>query len=197
MIKAILLIAVTVAYRLTPHPWNLVPMGAVSLYAGAKLPLRWAWLVPISALVISDMLIDFGFGGAFMASNRAAEYHVYSRIAVYGAFALTTLIGPLASRPKVGPALLPALSLAASGLLFLTSNFAVWAEGVMYPMNLAGLTACYVAAVPFFDKTIIADLIGTAVLFSLGALIQHVYTLATARRYTLADVATVKDVVRS
>lgn len=197
MLKAVLLIAVTVAYRLMPHPWNAVPMGAVALYAGARLPLRWAWLVPISALVISDLLMDYGVGGAFFATNRAVEYHIYSRIAVYGAFALATLIGPLANRPRIGPALLPVLSLAASGLLFLTSNFAVWAEGVMYPMDLAGLSACYVAAVPFFDKTILADLVGTAVLFSFGALVQHVYTLATARRYTLADVATVKDTVRS
>lgn len=197
MLKAVLLIAVTVAYRLMPHPWNAVPMGAVALYAGAKLPLRWAWIVPISALMISDMLMDFGIGGAFFANNRVADYHIYSRLAVYGAFALATLIGPLANRPKVGPALLPALSLAASGLLFLTSNFAVWAEGVMYPMNLTGLTACYVAAIPFFDKTILADLVGTAVLFSLGAVIQHVYALASARRYTLADVATVENSVRS
>jgi len=197
MLKAIALIAVTVVYRLIPHPWNLVPMGAVSLYAGAKLPLKWAWIVPIGALVLSDMLMDFGFGGAFLATNRAAEYHIYSRIAVYGAFALTTLIGPLANRPKVGPALLPVLSLAASGLLFLTSNFAVWAEGVLYPMNLAGLVACYVAAVPFFDKTLLADLIGTAVLFSFGTLFHHVYTLVAARRYSMADVATVDDTVRS
>ncbi|MDR3619095.1 MAG: hypothetical protein P4L85_07070 [Paludisphaera borealis] len=197
MLKAIALIAVTILYRLSPHPWNLVPMGAVSLYAGAKLPLRWAWTVPIAALVLSDMMIDFGLGGAYFANHLVAEYHIYSRIAVYGAFALTTLIGPLANRPKVGPALLPVLSLAASGLLFLTSNFAVWAEGLLYPMNLSGLLACYVAAIPFFDKTLLADLIGTAVLFSLGALVSHVYTLVAARRYSLADVATVDDSVRS
>jgi hypothetical protein len=193
MLKAIALIAVTVVYRLVPHPWNAVPMGAVSLYAGARLPLRWAWTVPISALVISDILMDFGIGGSFFAVNRAADYHIFSRIAVYGAFALTTLIGPLANRAKVGPALLPALSLAASGLLFLTSNFAVWAEGLLYPMNLSGLVACYVAAVPFFDKTLLADLIGTAVLFGAGALLHQAHTFVTARRYTLADAVTVDD----
>jgi hypothetical protein len=197
MLKAIALITLAVVYRLIPHPWNMVPMGAVALYAGAKLPLRWAWLVPIGSLVISDMMIDFGLGGAFMAANRAAEYHAYSRIAVYGAFALATLIGPLANLPKIGPALLPVLSLSASGLLFLTSNFAVWAEGVMYPMNLTGLWACYVAAVPFFDKTLIADLIGTGVLFSLGALLHHLHTLVTTPRFTMADVATVDETVRS
>lgn len=197
MLKAIALVAIAVVLRIRPHNWNLVPMGAIALYAGARLPLRWAWAVPISALVISDMMMDFGLGGSFFAINQAAEYHIYSRLAVYGTFALTTLIGPLANRAKIGPALLPALSLAASGLLFLTTNFAVWAEGQLYPMNLAGLVSCYVAAIPFFDKTLVADLIGTAVLFSLGALLHQAGAFLAARRYTLADAVTVEDVVRS
>jgi len=197
MLKAIALVAIAVFLRIRPHDWNLVPMGAIALYAGARLPLRWAWAVPISALMISDMLMDFGLGGSFFATNQAAEYHIYSRIAVYGTFALSTLMGPLANRAKIGPALLPALSLAASGLLFLTSNFAVWAEGQLYPMNLSGLVACYVAAVPFFDKTLVADLIGTAVLFSVGALLHQACTLVTARRYALADAVTVEDTVHS
>ncbi len=175
MLKAIALIAVTVVYRLIPHPWNLVPMGAVSLYAGARLPLRWAWAVPMSALVISDMLMDVGIGGMFFATNLVAEYHIYSRIAVYGAFALTTLIGPLANRPKVGPALLPVLSLAASGLLFLTSNFAVWAggEGYGHPMTWPGLVATYIDGLPFYKNSLLADLVGTALLFSVDALLHR------------------------
>lgn len=197
MLKAVALIAVTVAYRLIPHPWNAVPMGAVALYAGARLPIRWAWLVPMVALVISDLMLDYGMGGGYFAGNRVADYHIYSRIAVYGAFALTTLIGPLANRPKFGTALLPVLSLSASGLLFLTSNFAVWAEGLLYPMNLTGLWACYVAAVPFFDKTLIADLIGTGVLFGLGALLHQVHSLVTTPRHTLAGAVAVDETVRS
>ena len=42
MRKAFFLIAIGAIYRLVPHPWNLVPMGALSLYAGASLPRRWA-----------------------------------------------------------------------------------------------------------------------------------------------------------
>jgi hypothetical protein len=60
-------------------------------------------------------------------------------------------------------------------------------------MNLSGLVACYVAAVPFFDKTLLADLIGTAVLFGAGALLHQAHTFVTARRYTLADAVTVDD----
>lgn len=172
MLKAIVLIALTTIYRLVPHPWNATPMGALSLYAGAKLPLRWAWLVPVGAMALSDLVLDYGTGRPLLE---------FSRIAVYSTFGLLTLIGPLANRSKFGPALLPGLSLAASGVFFLTSNLGVWAEGLMYPMNSAGLLACYVAGLPYFDRTVLADLIGTAVFFGLGSLIHRAYTAVTAR----------------
>ena len=44
------------------------------------------------------------------------------------------------------------------GLFFLVSNFAVWAEWQMYPRTLAGLGACYVAALPFFRSSLTSEL---------------------------------------
>jgi hypothetical protein len=43
-----------------------------------------------------------------------------------------------------------------------------------YPRSLAGVMASYVAGLPFFRNTAMADLIGTAVLFSLGAALARV-----------------------
>ena len=138
MRKALFLIAIGAIYRLVPHPWNLVPMGALSLYAGASLPRRWAWAVPVAAMGLSDLVIDNAIGRPFLDPSRWI---------IYASFALTTLMGPLARRPKVGPWLLPVLSLSASALFFLTSNFGAWLVPEMnYPRNLAGLLACYVAA---------------------------------------------------
>src|SRR5208282_2149982 len=114
MRKALFLIAIGAIYRLVPHPWNLVPIGALSLYAGASLPRRWAWAVPVAAMGLSDLVIDYAIGRPFLD---------LSRWIIYASFALTTLMGPLARRPKVGPWLLPVLSLSASALFFLTSNF--------------------------------------------------------------------------
>ena len=48
---------------------------------------------------------------------------------------------------------------------FLTTNFAVWAFEGIYSHDLAGLTACYVAALPFFKNTVIGDLFWTCALF--------------------------------
>jgi len=45
------------------------------------------------------------------------------------------------------------------------SNFGVWVSGIMYPKDLSGLAACYVAGIPFFQNTIFGDLFYSAVLF--------------------------------
>lgn len=169
MLTAFSLIALGAIYRLVPHPWNAVPMGALSLFAGAKLPRKWAWIVPVAAMGLSDAVLDYATGRPLFD---------LSRWLIYGTYALTTLLGPLARRPKAGPFLLPLLSLAASCLFFLTSNFAWawWAES-HYPHTFAGIMACYVAAIPFFHTTVLADLAGTAVLFGSGALLERAKSL--------------------
>jgi len=180
MRKALFLIAIGAIYRLVPHPWNLVPMGALSLYAGASLSRRWAWMVPLAAMGLSDLVIDYAIGRPFNDPSRWL---------IYGSFALITQMGPLARRPKVGPWLLPVLSLSASALFFVTSNFGAWLVlDMMYPRNLAGLLACYAAGISGFDKTILADLAGTAVLFGFGAILERAYRLLPARGASLQPV---------
>src|SRR4051812_28582729 len=105
MRKALTLIALGAIYRLIPHPGNAVPMGALSLYAGASVSRRWAWIIPVAAMLLSDLALlpyDAAYGRPFLDPTR---------LLIYGTFALATLLGPLARRPKVGPWLLPLLSL--------------------------------------------------------------------------------------
>ena len=66
-------------------------------------------------------------------------------------------------------------------LFFLLSNVAVWAFSGMYPLNLAGLAQCYVAALPFLDKTMLGDLFWTGVLFGGAWLVQHAAGAVAAR----------------
>jgi hypothetical protein len=176
MRKVLSLIALGAIYRLIPHPVNAVPMGALSLYAGASLSRRWAWIIPVAAMALSDLALlplDAAYGRPFLDP---------ARLLIYATFALTTLLGPLARRPKVGPWLLPLLSLSASALFFLTSNFGAWLMLEMnYPRTLAGLLTCYAAGLPFIGRTILADLAGTAVLFGLGSLLERASSLLPAR----------------
>ena len=53
---------------------------------------------------------------------------------------------------------------------FLITNFAVWLRfPTTYSHTLAGLAACYVAAIPFYGRTLAADLLYTGALFGLYA----------------------------
>jgi hypothetical protein len=78
-------------------------------------------------------------------------------------------------RPRRRLALLPALSLGTSLIFFVTSNFATWAEGLLYPRTFSGLMTCYYMALPFLRNTVVADLLGTALLFSIGPILENAY----------------------
>ena len=173
---AVLLVLLGAFSRLLPHPPNFVALGAIGLYAGARLPRRWAWAVPIAAMLLSDLVLDPGSG------RRAVTF---VRIAVYGSFALMVLVGRrLAGNARAGR--LAALSAGGAVFFFLTTNFAVWVSGGGYPPTPAGLAAAYVLALPFFWNTLAAELAGTAVLFGLDAIARR-----EAARRALRSVAAV------
>lgn len=166
MITGILLVALAIAGRLLSahyHLWNLVPVGSVALYAGSRLPRRWAWAVPFVAMVTSDFILDYGTNRPLLEPTRWT---------VYATLAVTAWLGRVARSPKVRPWMLPGLSLAGSTLFFVTTNFATWAEGQLYPLTWAGLVECYVRAIPFHRPTVYAELIGTCVLFGLGPVVE-------------------------
>jgi hypothetical protein len=163
---ALFLIVLGVFSRLIPHPSNFVAIGAIALFAGAKLPKRWAFVVPLAIYVLSDLFID-----AFV--YHGFHFHALTRLTGYAMFTLVVALGrwKANSTPPVG---LAAKSVAGSTLFFLASNFAVWmggpTEGLGYPQTLAGLGATYAAGLPFFKYTLAADLLGTGVLFGVAAL---------------------------
>jgi hypothetical protein len=168
MIMPLVLILLGALCRIVPHPPNAVALGAVALFAGTKLPRRWAWLVPVAAMALADIWLDWGHSDRSVFS--------VSRVTIYGTYIAITFLGILARRARgwTAPLSLGALALSASGLFFLTTNFAEWIAGPLklYPHTWDGLVACYVAAIPFngsnfFANTVLADLSGVAILFGL------------------------------
>jgi vitamin B12 transporter len=157
---SVLLVFLGAFSRLVPHPPNFVALGALALYSGARLPRRWSFVVPVAAMAVSDVFLDFGTGRSVLS---------FSRLVIYSTFALLTLLGRFAGDHVRGTRL-AGLSVAASVVFFATSNLAVWAAGSLYPRTVAGLVLCYSAAIPFFWSTLAADLAGVAVLFGLDAL---------------------------
>lgn len=121
----------------------------MALFGGAYFAdKRLAFLVPLTALLVSDLALGF-----------------YSQMPiVYATFALIVCIGLwLRQRRTLLP--IAGATLASSVLFYGTTNFAVWVFGSLYPQTLAGLVACYMAAIPFFHNTLLGDAVFTAVLF--------------------------------
>ena len=184
MTTPLVLVVLGILCRVVPHPPNAVALGAVALFAGAKLPRRWSWLVPVTSMMVADLYLDWG-------SDRGL--FSVSRITIYATYIAITFMGLLARRAveKKQPLTLVPLSLAASGLFFVTTNFAEWIAGPLqlYPITWNGLIACYLAAIPFFQNTVMADLAGVGLLFGFDALGRRL--LAERKPKPVADLAEV------
>ena len=87
--------------------------------------------------------------------------------------------GLVARNHRLSRSVAPAV-LSCSLLFFATTNFAVWAFSGMYSLDMAGLIACYVAALPFLKYTVACDLLWTAGLFGGAWLVQRVAPQDTA-----------------
>ncbi len=145
--------------RLVPHWPNFTPIAAMALFGGAYIKKKHlAFLVPIAALLISDLFLGF---------------HKWM-IAVYVSFALVVGIGMLLrNRVRTGSVLLATVS--ASLLFFLITNFAVWIGSPFYPQNMAGLLESYTLAIPFLNNGIMGDLFFSTVFFGGFYLVQRRY----------------------
>jgi hypothetical protein len=171
----------TVLYRIAPYYWlkpqqgelwNLMPVGALALFAGARLRSVWGALIPLAAMVVSDLLLI----GPISAIDPTYNAFGWTRLVVYPCFAAYFLLGLLL--PQSNASLVWAVPVALAGSLqfFLITNFASWwadgwADGVkLYSPGIDGLWQSYVAALPFHRGTLIGDLVFTPLLFGLHAL---------------------------
>jgi hypothetical protein len=165
------LIVVAALTRLLPHPPNFSPVEAIALFGGAYFASRaWAVIVPLAAMLVSDIALGFMMGGTYFEYFATPSFLV-----TYVCIAITCVLG-FGLRGKVsGPRVL-GYSLAGSVLFFLLSNFGVWLTAWMvpgYPACNAGLLPCYVAAIPFFQWTVLGTLFYSALLFGGFALLRR------------------------
>jgi hypothetical protein len=155
---AVGLVLLGVLGRLTQH-MNFAPVGAVSLFAGARMRGWQAYLLPIALMAATDPLLHgYSFATPF----------------VYASFLINVWMGSHLRRTEK-PAWIGGLAAIGSVQFFLLTNFAVWVNPAqaMYPHNFAGLGACFVAAIPFFRNTLLADLMYSAAFFGLYALLTR------------------------
>ena len=152
------LIFIAALSRLLPHPPNVAPIAAMALAGGVYFERRFALLIPLIALFVSDCIIGF---------HATIPY-------VYGCFIATGLIGMwLQSHKKA--VFIAGGTLISSIIFFIVTNFGVWLTGGgwFYPKTPGGLLECYTLAIPFFRNSLIGDIGYTAVLFGFFELTEY------------------------
>lgn len=162
------LIFIAALSRVLPHPPNFSPIEAVALFGGAYFAKRhWALLVPLIAMFASDLILGALKGGIYWSYFASAGY-----LLVYACIALTTLLG-FGLRGKVSGGRVLSYSMVGSVLFFVITNFGAWLSDPAYPKTIAGLTAAYVAGVPFFQWTVLGTLFYAAIMFGAFEMLRN------------------------
>jgi len=164
---AYLLLLVAVLSRLIPHaPWgNFTAVTGGLLYFGAKRPWR-EMLIPLAALIATDCYLTI--------SVYHTTFHWQGYMFNWAAQMATIVLGSILLRKRVTFARGAAGALLGPTLFFVVSNFGVWAGSmVQYPHTLAGLVACYAAAIPFYGNDLVATSVVLGVVLGGPALVRR------------------------
>jgi hypothetical protein len=142
----VLLILFIILSRILPHPPNLTPINSVSVYCGAKLR---SYCVPVIGMLLSDIII--GFHPLMLVVYPVLILSVYLSTKLN--FAVSIFIN--------------------SFIFFVTTNFFMWV--LYYEHTVGSLIQCYILAIPFYQYSLIGDLLYSLLLFGLGSLVDEKY----------------------
>ena len=143
--------------RLIPHPANFTPVGSLSLFAGSRMAGWQAYFIPLLLMAVTDPIIGYAYG--FAAYSATTPF-------IYASFLINVWIGQRLLR-NVNFLRLGSVVMLASLQFFLLTNVGVWLNSGMYAKSFSGLLACYIAAIPYYGRTLAGDLFYAAVFFGL------------------------------
>ena len=139
----VVLLSVTLLGRWLPHPPNFSPILAVAVFAGFALRGPASLLLVMGSVFVSDLWLGF---------------HDLMWV-TYPCLLLITGAGTCLPRPALNPKSWfwwLGTGVSAAVLFFLVTNLAVWWFSEMYPHTAAGLTDCFVMALPFFHNSMLS-----------------------------------------
>ncbi|HUS00908.1 MAG TPA: DUF6580 family putative transport protein [Chitinophagaceae bacterium] len=160
-----LLVIILSIYRVMPRPFGFAPQWAIAIFAGAIIKDRkFSFLLPLLSMFVSDALYEILYRTG--AGNIPGFYS--GQIVNYILFAAMTIFGFFITRISFKQIF--AASIAAPTAFFLLSNFFVWLSnspdaGWARPKTFNGLLLCYNDGLPFYQWSIAATLIFSAVIF--------------------------------
>jgi hypothetical protein len=174
-------LAIAALTRIVPHPPNFAPIAAMALFGAMRFQRAWsALLFPVVAMLVSDVAIEVAYRTGYSQSwgIHQGMWVIYVLMMLIGG------LGLLFKDNRAKPGRIIGLSLASSVLFFTLSNLAVWFLSTMYEKSLPGLLACYTAAVPFFQWTVLGDLTYSGILFGSWALMEFRFPVLSSQTQT-------------
>ena len=170
-IKIVLVLIISgVLLRLVPHLPNFTPIAALTLFGAAYLPRKYALILPLIAIAVSDYLLLYinPFGEKIFNFTQiyplTAAFHDTTGW-VWVSLMISGLLGLLLQK-KRGFVRVGTVTIISALQFYLLTNFGVWAAGA-YARHLWGLSASYVAALPFLRWTLLGDFFYTTSFFGL------------------------------
>lgn len=164
ILSIVFLASLLIISRFFPHPANFTPFLALSMYIGYRFrDSSLSFVVPLAAIFISDLVLGFYEGWVF----------------VYLGFAIAGIIGSGIRPTTISIA---SRSAASSVIFFLVSNFGVWYSTPLYAKTFAGLNQCYVAALPFLNRSLTSTLFYSALIFSLSFIVLRAFQSRLAQK---------------
>jgi hypothetical protein len=170
MIPALILILSAVAYRIAAglliHSgsalWlsNFAPMAAIALCGAAYFPAKFKFAVPLGALFVSDLVLNYVYGAPLLQAQMLGHYL---------GLVLVGLLGCALQNRASLKTLLPA-SLIGSTIFYVITNVFSWLSDPGYAKNFAGLIQALTVGLPqyrstptwmFFRNTVLSDLFFT------------------------------------
>jgi hypothetical protein len=172
MIPALILILSAVFYRIAAvfliqsgqASWlaNFAPLAAIALCGAAYFPAKLKFTVPLGALFLSDLFLNYYYGAPLIQAQMLSRYV---------ALAIVGLIGLALQNRASLKTLLPA-SILGSTIFYLITNIFSWVSDPGYAKNFAGLIQALTVGLPqysatptwmFFRNTLLSDLFFTLV----------------------------------
>jgi hypothetical protein len=172
MIPALFLVLSAVAYRIAmgllihsgQATWlsNFAPLAAIALCGAAYFPTRFKFAVPLGALFVSDLFLNYIYGAPLVQAQMVSRYF---------ALALVGVIGFALQNRASFKTLLPA-SLVGSTIFYLITNIFSWVSDPGYVKTFGGLIQALTIGLPeysatptwmFFRNTILSDLFFTLI----------------------------------
>jgi hypothetical protein len=163
---AYLLLLFAVLTRVLPHAgwFNFTAVGGALLYFGARRSWR-EMLAPLAVMMATDYYLTvFAYHFSFRWQGYLLMWAWYVAAMALGRILLhsrTTFV-------RAGAA-----TLLGPTSFFVLSNYAVWVGSGMYPRTLGGLSACYVAALPFYRNDLVSTAIVVGAAFGVPVLVRR------------------------